>query len=739
MPAPHNVYVAEWLLNSALQCMVILLVGRLFLYLFRHRGAPLRSAISLVTMLVLITLPFLSQSMDDGGFLPFHASLPVTIGISGGSMSTSIEITTEIPAEGVQQGAAAGHSIFSIPYLAAYFSGPILIKVINLLGLIWGLGCIALGLRFVFGLLTVRGMQRGSTPVDDPRIPAILVSAEKSFGGHIRTKILESPQIDSPMAVGFFRPIILLPDGLLAGLRDPDVRSILFHELSHIFHWDQITGIIQRLMTGLLWWNPLAYGLSRGFTRAREEISDTHVLLENDSEEYAECLINLAENASSIRRLPVVIAMASPHIPLKDRVQIILSKERTMETQLNKPVMLVIAFIAFLLVGGIAGTRLTFAEPEEATTTETLTFQPIPDLDMSGIQEKQKKNPRQTKIVQPKYPLEAKEKGIEGTVAVEAVIDTNGRITEARVIHSAGDLLDKVSLDAVRQWTYEPMEINGTPVRSMMTVVCRFNLDENHPPVSVMAAVGEDEKEKPPIRALGDIKPPKVIRLIQPIYPDEARKAGIQGVVILEAKTDIYGRVKEVKVLRSIPALDQAAIEAVKQWVYEPMIVNKEPREVIFTTTVRFQLDKNKDKTSGSTGGIEGGVAGGVEGKTTGGVVGGVEGGVSGGIEGGVATGGSSKPPLRIEHDIKPPKQLKTVSPIYPKEAKKAGIEGVVILEVTTDVFGRVREVKVLRSIPELDQAAIDAVKQWVYEPMLIDGEPRETIFTVTCRFKKDE
>ena len=710
MPAPFNVSVAEWLLNSALQCMVILLVGRLFLYFFRRRGAPLRSAISLVTMLVLLTLPFLSKSMDDGGFLPFHASLPMTIGTAFGS-STSIEIATEIPAEGVQQGAAAGHSIFSIPYLASYFSGPILVKIINLLGLIWGLGCIALGLRFLFGLLSVWGMKKGSIPIDDPRIPTILASAEKTFGRHIRTKVLASPHIDSPMAAGFFRPSILLPEGLLARLRDQDLRSILCHELSHILHWDQLTGIIQRLVTGLLWWNPLAYGLSSAFSRDREEISDTHVLLENNSEEYAECLINLAEHSSSIRHLPVVIAMASPHIPLKDRVQIILSKERTMETHLNKPAMLVIALIAFLLVGGIAGTRLTFAAPEEATTTGTPTFQPIPDYDMSGIQEKQRKNPKQIKIVQPKYPPQAKEKGIAGTVAVEAVIDTNGRITEARIIHSAHDLLDQVSLEAIRQWTYEPMEINGTPVRSIMTVVCRFNLDENHPPVSVMSAVGEDEEEKPPIRALGDIKPPKVIRLIQPIYPDEARKAGIQGVVILEAKTDLYGHVKEVKVLRSIPALDQAAIDAVKQWIYEPMIVNREPREVIFTTTVRFQLDKKKDEVNG----------------------------VAIAVASGVVASDSSKPPVRAENDIKPPKVIKLVQPEYPDKAKEAGIQGVVIMEATTDIYGRVKRVKILRSIPALDQAAIDAVYQWVCEPLVIDGEAREAIFTVTCQFKKDE
>ena len=59
----------------------------------------------------------------------------------------------------------------------------------------------------------------------------------------------------------------------------------------------------------------------------------------------------------------------------------------------------------------------------------------------------------------------------------------------------------------------------------------------------------------------------------------------------MEATTDVYGKVKKVEILRSIPELDQAAMDAVKQWVYEPKIIDKKPRGVIFTVTVVFKLD----------------------------------------------------------------------------------------------------------------------------------------------------
>ena len=80
------------------------------------------------------------------------------------------------------------------------------------------------------------------------------------------------------------------------------------------------------------------------------------------------------------------------------------------------------------------------------------------------------------------------------------------------------------------------------------------------------------------------------MKSVDPVYPEIARQARVEGVVIIEATTDIYGRVQAYKILRSIPLLDQSAIDAVRQWVYEPMVINGKPRGVIFTVTVRFQL-----------------------------------------------------------------------------------------------------------------------------------------------------
>jgi TonB family protein len=243
--------------------------------------------------------------------------------------------------------------------------------------------------------------------------------------------------------------------------------------------------------------------------------------------------------------------------------------------------------------------------------------------------------------------------------------------------------------------------------------------------LSALQGAGLQASQPEPVRAKGDIEPPTIIKMVQPTYPEEARKKGIEGIVILEATVDIKGKVQDVKVLKSIPALDQAAIDAVKQWVYEPKMIKGKPMPVVFTVTVRFTLDTDK---KASKEGVAGGVAGGVEG--------GLKGGVEGGVAGGVQKGLEAKGAVEAKGDIEPPKLLKRIDPIYPEQARKEGIQGDVILEATVDVKGQVQKVKVLESIPALDLAAIDAVKQWVYEPAVINGKPMPVFFKVTVRFK---
>ena len=74
------------------------------------------------------------------------------------------------------------------------------------------------------------------------------------------------------------------------------------------------------------------------------------------------------------------------------------------------------------------------------------------------------------------------------------------------------------------------------------------------------------------------------------VYPQEAQDAKVQGVVVIETVIDEAGAVKEAWVLKSVPMLDEAALEAVRQWRYAPTLLNGVPKPVRMTVTVNFTL-----------------------------------------------------------------------------------------------------------------------------------------------------
>jgi protein TonB len=94
------------------------------------------------------------------------------------------------------------------------------------------------------------------------------------------------------------------------------------------------------------------------------------------------------------------------------------------------------------------------------------------------------------------------------------------------------------------------------------------------------------------------------------------------------------------------------------------------------------------------------------------------------------------KDAIRVGGKIRPPTKTKNVLPEYPAAAKSAGVQGVVIIEAVIGADGKVADAKVLRSVPQLDAAAVAAVKQWEFTPTLLNGKAVPVVMTVTVNFK---
>jgi TonB family protein len=319
-----------------------------------------------------------------------------------------------------------------------------------------------------------------------------------------------------------------------------------------------------------------------------------------------------------------------------------------------------------------------------------------------------------TKIhdVRPVYPPEAEAAGVSGPVIMTITIDSAGLVTDAKVLKGDVTLAD-AALDAVRQWRYR-QPVAGAPVIATVAV--------NVVDTSLPAEVSEG------VRVGGDIKAPAKIKNVAPVYPEAAKKAGRQGVVIIEAKIDRAGIVADAQILRSVPMLDVAALEAVSQWKFTPTLLNGVPVPVIMTVTTNFVLD-GKPKTPGVEGGVSGGVPGGVAGDYAASM---------GEYQRQLDASKAPQPPdgaLRVGGSISAPKKIKDARPIYPEDARAAGVQGIVIVEAVIGKDGKVETATVLRGIPMLDQAALDAVRQWEFTPTFVNGAPVSVIVTMTVNF----
>lgn len=130
--------------------------------------------------------------------------------------------------------------------------------------------------------------------------------------------------------------------------------------------------------------------------------------------------------------------------------------------------------------------------------------------------------------------------------------------------------------------------------------------------------------------------------------------------------------------------------------------------------------------------------------------VAGVEGGVVSGVVGSVPALVEAPPPppppapvshdpVRIGGQVSAPALIKRVEPVYPAIAQLAAIDGIVILDAIVDEHGRVQSLKVLRGHPLLAKAATEAVEQWQYEPLKLNGTPTSFELTVSLWFHFDD
>jgi protein TonB len=222
----------------------------------------------------------------------------------------------------------------------------------------------------------------------------------------------------------------------------------------------------------------------------------------------------------------------------------------------------------------------------------------------------------------PAYPQDALKYGVGAVIVLNAtvtrggvVVDVTPAVWQLRLSREVQDAAYWISspqkgfIDAataaIRTWQFTP---RGEETSLRATV----EFDPNQPlvratsqrrtqdgtlleqsPVSSstsLAAISTATGEPKPVRVGGDVPAPHPVRHVDPVYPPVAKEAGVQGIVIVEATVGTDGAVTNARILKSVPLLDQAALDAVRQWQYEPTRLNGVPAPVLMTVTVNFRI-----------------------------------------------------------------------------------------------------------------------------------------------------
>jgi GWxTD domain-containing protein len=179
--------------------------------------------------------------------------------------------------------------------------------------------------------------------------------------------LLESCLTDVPVVIGYFRPVVLLPLGLVTGLRPEQVEAILIHELAHIRRHDYFVNLLQSCVEGLLFYHPAVWWVSHVIRTERENCCDDGVVaMQGDAHGYAEALVSLEE-----KRWPREIALAANGGRLVNRVSRLLTGQQAPQTAIAPVVsvalLLVLAGVGFaaLRPAPVAQYAANFPMPEQ--------------------------------------------------------------------------------------------------------------------------------------------------------------------------------------------------------------------------------------------------------------------------------------------------------------------------------------------------------------------------------------
>lgn len=306
----------------------------------------------------------------------------------------------------------------------------------------------------------------------------------RRLGTSRTVRLVASLRVDTPMVVGWLKPVILVPASAFSAMAPEVLEALLAHELAHLERGDYLANLVQRVAEVIFFYHPAVWWLSARIRQERENCcDDAAVLACGDPLFYASALARMEE----IRIRPNLIPELAP---AASGGRLMLRIHRLLNPATSPSAVLPGLLASVLALAAVGAFALQASEDQPAPKPKAAKVAPA----KSAAGAAAKPSPRKTKEAPskdglvdlshikvkhqpepPAYPAEAKAQRIQGTVVVELAIDAAGKITDAKAV-SGPQELQPCALEYARSWAFEPCMINGKPAPARFRLTMPFKL-----------------------------------------------------------------------------------------------------------------------------------------------------------------------------------------------------------------------------------------------------------------------
>ncbi|MEZ5317339.1 MAG: M56 family metallopeptidase [Vicinamibacterales bacterium] len=557
----------DFLFDATLKVSAILAAGLAVTALLRSRSASLRHWVLSLAIAGALAAPLAAVALPSWapGRAFLHGPVPAAAGATHAADASGAAAPSTSMRWRLADGALADAG------LAAGTRLPAMLRAVMAL---WLAGVALFALRLGVGLWRVSRLAATARDVDDDRLRRLAAEAARSLGLRraVRVRLVDRPAV--LIAWGVRHPVVLLPRQAVGWSADR-LRIVLTHELAHVASADGVVRLAAEILRVTWWFNPLVWFAGRALSRESELACDDAVLRSGVGGcEYAGHLLEVAEDfgRTSMAGWPAP-AMARTS-SLEHRVTAMIDARRDHHATSPRHRALV-AVMAFALVAPIAAVQTTPLTLSGSVSDETGRL--VPGVTVTLIGPTDATRHRTSTDAAGHYAFDRLSPGDYTIMAdrpafkrrMESFTLGGQSATTRDITLEIGSLSEELTVTTIPGVTPLGRSLADVPPPTPVA-----------PPPCDAGATG------------GQVKEPRKIRDVKPIYPDHLR-GDVGGTVILEGRIGADGLVSDVRVLRDPNAdLSQAAADAVALWAFTPTLLNCEPVPVIMTVTVNFQPER---------------------------------------------------------------------------------------------------------------------------------------------------